>query len=96
MKCVRVVRMRTILRFTKDARIEAGLRELIADAETRLTALEGKCERSAWDSNVSFKTGFMTAVEFHSWNLTQPPERSCRRLGPYMGYRGPRRPRTYK
>jgi hypothetical protein len=36
----RVVRMRTILRFAKDPRIEAGLRELITDAEARLTALE--------------------------------------------------------
>jgi hypothetical protein len=34
--------MRTILRFAKDARIEAGLRELITDAEARLTALEAK------------------------------------------------------
>jgi hypothetical protein len=38
----RIVRMRTILRFAKDARIEAGLRELITDAEARLTALEAK------------------------------------------------------
>jgi hypothetical protein len=38
----RVVRMRTILRFAKDPRIEAGLRELITDAEARLTALEAK------------------------------------------------------
>jgi hypothetical protein len=36
----RIVRMRTILRFAKDPRIEAGLRELSADAEARLTALE--------------------------------------------------------
>jgi hypothetical protein len=38
----RVVRMRTILRFAKDPRTESGLRELIADAEARLTALEAK------------------------------------------------------
>ena len=38
----RVVRMRTILRFAKDPRAESGLRELIADAETRLAALEAK------------------------------------------------------
>jgi hypothetical protein len=36
----RVVRMRTILRFAKDPRIDAGLRELIAEAEARLDALE--------------------------------------------------------
>jgi hypothetical protein len=34
-----VVRMRTILRFAKDPRTETGIRELIADAETRLSAL---------------------------------------------------------
>jgi hypothetical protein len=33
-------RMRTILRFAKDPRTEAGLRELISDAEARLAALE--------------------------------------------------------
>jgi hypothetical protein len=38
----RVVRMRTILRFAKDPRTESGLRELIADAEARLAALEAK------------------------------------------------------
>jgi hypothetical protein len=38
----RIVRMRTILRFAKDPRAESGLRELIADAETRLAALEAK------------------------------------------------------
>jgi hypothetical protein len=38
----RIMRMRTILRFAKDPRIEAGLRELIADAEARLAALEAK------------------------------------------------------
>jgi hypothetical protein len=36
----RVVRMRTILRFAKEPRTESGLRELIADAEARLDALE--------------------------------------------------------
>jgi hypothetical protein len=38
----RVLRMRTILRFARDPRTEAGLRELIADAEARLAALEAK------------------------------------------------------
>jgi hypothetical protein len=42
----RVLRMRTILRFAKDPRTEAGLRELIADAEARLATLEAK-RRSA-------------------------------------------------
>jgi hypothetical protein len=41
----RIVRMRTILRFAKDTRIEAGPRELITDAEARLTALEAKRPR---------------------------------------------------
>jgi hypothetical protein len=36
----RVVRLRTILRFTKDSRVEAGLKELIGEAEQRLSALE--------------------------------------------------------
>jgi hypothetical protein len=36
------MRMRTILRFAKDPRTEAGLRELIADAEARLTVLEAR------------------------------------------------------
>jgi hypothetical protein len=35
-----ISRMRTILRFAKDPRAEAGLRELIAEAEARLGALE--------------------------------------------------------
>jgi hypothetical protein len=35
----RIMRMRTILCFAKDPRAEAGLRELIADAEARLTVL---------------------------------------------------------
>jgi hypothetical protein len=38
----RVVRMRTILRFAKDPRTETGIRELIADAEARLDALEAR------------------------------------------------------
>ena len=38
----RIMRMRTILRFAKDPRTEAGLRELITDAEARLAALEAK------------------------------------------------------
>jgi hypothetical protein len=41
----RIVRMRTILRFAKDPRTEAGLRELIADAEARLAALETSAPR---------------------------------------------------
>jgi hypothetical protein len=36
----RIVRMRTVLRFAKDPRTEAGVRELIADAEARFAALE--------------------------------------------------------
>jgi hypothetical protein len=35
-----VVRLRTMLRFAKDPRTEAGLKEFIADAEGRLDALE--------------------------------------------------------
>jgi len=42
----RVVRMRTILRFAKEPRAEAGLRELIADAEARLDALERRSTAS--------------------------------------------------
>jgi hypothetical protein len=36
----RVMRMRTILRFANSARVEAGLRELIAEAEQRLVLLQ--------------------------------------------------------
>ena len=35
-----VVRLRTMLRFAKDPRTEAGLKEFIADAEERLEVLE--------------------------------------------------------
>jgi hypothetical protein len=38
----RVLRLRTILRFVKDARAESGLRELIAEAEQRLDQLEAR------------------------------------------------------
>jgi hypothetical protein len=38
----RIMRMRTVLRFAKDPRAEAGMRELIADAEARLVALEAR------------------------------------------------------
>jgi hypothetical protein len=38
----RIVRMRTILRFAKDPRAETGLRDLIAEAESRLEALEAR------------------------------------------------------
>jgi hypothetical protein len=36
----RVLRLRTILRYVKDSRVESGLRELIAEAEERLEQLE--------------------------------------------------------
>ncbi len=36
----RVIQMRALLRHVKDARIEAALREFIADAEARLKVLE--------------------------------------------------------
>jgi len=32
----RIIRMRALLRYAKDSRVETGLRELISDAETRL------------------------------------------------------------
>ena len=35
-----VVQLRTMLRFAKDPRTEAGLKEFIADAEERLEVLE--------------------------------------------------------
>jgi hypothetical protein len=40
----RIIRMRAMLCFAKDPRAEAGMRELIDDAEARLTAVEGKAE----------------------------------------------------
>jgi len=36
----RILRLRTILRFASDSRVITGLREVIADAESRLVALE--------------------------------------------------------
>jgi hypothetical protein len=36
----RVIRMRPILRFAKDSRVEAGMRELIGDFEVRLEGLQ--------------------------------------------------------
>jgi hypothetical protein len=36
----RLRRLRTILRYAKEPRVESGLRELIADAEERLDLLE--------------------------------------------------------
>jgi hypothetical protein len=36
----RVIRLRVALRFTKDPRVEVILREVIADAEDRLAALD--------------------------------------------------------
>jgi hypothetical protein len=38
----RVVRLRTILSFAKDARVATGLREFIAEAEDRLEILESR------------------------------------------------------
>jgi hypothetical protein len=38
----RVLRLRTILRYAKDARVERGLRELIGEAEQRLEQLEAR------------------------------------------------------
>jgi hypothetical protein len=38
----RVMRLRTILRYVRDPKAEAGLRELIADAEKRLEQLEAR------------------------------------------------------
>jgi hypothetical protein len=43
----RVVRLRTILRFVKDPRAETALRDLIAEAEARLEALEARRRLSA-------------------------------------------------
>ena len=36
----RIKRLRTIMRYARDARAIAGLREVIAESENRLTALE--------------------------------------------------------
>jgi hypothetical protein len=38
----RVMRMRTMLRYVKDPKVEAGLRELIAEADQRLEQLEAR------------------------------------------------------
>jgi hypothetical protein len=36
----RIIRMRALLRYAKDSRVEAGLRELISEGEARLDWLE--------------------------------------------------------
>jgi hypothetical protein len=41
----RLIRLRTIWRFAKDPRIEAGLREFIAEAEDRLEMLESRTKQ---------------------------------------------------
>jgi hypothetical protein len=38
----RVLRLRSILRYVKDPKVESGLRELIAEAEQRLEQLEAR------------------------------------------------------
>ncbi len=38
----RIVRLRTVLRYANDPRIEAGLREFIGDAEHRLELLQNR------------------------------------------------------
>jgi hypothetical protein len=35
-----IIRLRTLLRFAKDDRVEAGLKDIIADAERRLEQLQ--------------------------------------------------------
>jgi hypothetical protein len=35
-----IIRLRTLLRFAKDERVEAGLKNIIADAEKRLEQLQ--------------------------------------------------------
>jgi hypothetical protein len=43
----RVMRLRTILRYVKDPKVKAGLRELIGEAEQRLEQLEEKQKRKS-------------------------------------------------
>ena len=42
----RVMRLRTIMRYVKDPKVKAGLRELIGEAEQRLEQLEEKQKKS--------------------------------------------------
>ena len=35
-----IIRLRTLLRFTKDDRVEAGLKDIVGDAERRLKQLQ--------------------------------------------------------
>ena len=35
-----IIRLRTLLRFTKDDRVEAGLKDIVGDAERRLEQLQ--------------------------------------------------------
>ena len=37
-----IIRLRTLLRFAKDDRVEVGLKEIISDAKGRLEKLQGE------------------------------------------------------
>ena len=45
----RVIRMRALLRYAKDERVEAALKDLITDAEDRLEELEEQARREKLD-----------------------------------------------
>lgn len=47
----RLRRLRTLLRYAKETRVEGGLRELIADAEDRLEVLERMQDQEIATSN---------------------------------------------
>jgi hypothetical protein len=42
----RVIRLRTILRFTKDARVATGLKEFVAEAEDRVEMLGSRLKQN--------------------------------------------------
>jgi hypothetical protein len=45
----RIIRLRRLLRYVKDPQVEAGLKEFITDAETRLDGLEKRRLRPVED-----------------------------------------------
>jgi len=57
----RIIRMRALLRYAKDSRVEAGLRELIGEGEARLEWLQEQARAQRWiiDSEVPVRQSML-------------------------------------
>jgi hypothetical protein len=62
----RLIRLRTIWRFAKDPRIEAGLREFIAEAEDRLELLESGTNKNCLNQNEAAQRGLRKSLSLSS------------------------------